>query len=83
METYFELDRTTPSITALVKDPESDDIYIYAASATRTKALKIRRGPVGIYQQIKALVLVNDERNPDPAFSTGVVCYLRELYLEW
>ena len=79
METYFELDRTTPSITALVKDPESDDIYIYAASATRTKALKIRRGPVGIYQQIKALVLVNDERNSDSVFSTDVVPLLGTL----
>ena len=74
METYFELDRSTGSIpiTALMKDPKSDDIYIYAAVASRSKALKIRRGNVGT-QQVKALDLVNDDTKPGFFYSTDAV----------
>ena len=72
METYLELDESIPTITALVKDPDSEDVYVHTASPIGTKVYRVR-GQTLAGKQAKALELMYHRANTNSIFSTDII----------
>ena len=73
METYFELSNTDPPIMTLVKEPATENVFIYTASARATKTYKIRRANIG-GQSVEAVNLVLNVTSIRPAnYSTDMI----------
>ena len=73
METYLELDESIPTITALVKDPDSEDVYVHTASPIGTKVYRVRRQTLA-GKQAKALELMYHRgANTNSIYSTDII----------
>ena len=73
METYLELDESIPTITALVKEDNSEDFYVHTVSSMGTKVYRVRRQTLA-GKQAKALELMyHREANTNSIYSTDII----------
>ena len=73
METYLELDESIPTITALVKEDNSEDFYVHTVSSMGTKVYRVRRQTLA-GKQAKALELMYHRgANTNSIYSTDII----------